>query len=187
MNPRKIAILALLIAVSVGTNYAMISFYNIKFMDFIVFIGGFCFGPAIGALTGMFSWIVYGTLNPAGFEIRIWLATMFSEAIYGVVGGLISRTMLRDGGNALKGRARTASIFFGLLGMLLTFGYDLLTNAVSGYIWYESILVGILVGFVPFGLAHVLSNAVFFGMGCVPAIRIINNLTGGKKNGSTTK
>lgn len=187
MNPRKIATLALLIAVSVGTNYAMISFYNVKFMDFIVFIGGFCFGPVVGALTGIFSWIVYGTLNPAGFEIRIWLATMFSEAIYGVIGGLMNRTMLRDGSNALKERARTASIFFGLLGMLLTFGYDLITNAVSGYIWYESILIGILVGFVPFGLAHVLSNAVFFGMGCVPAIRIISNLTGGKKNGSTAK
>jgi uncharacterized membrane protein len=187
MNPRKIAILALLVAVSVGTNYAMISFYNVKFMDFIVFIGGFCFGPAVGALTGMFSWVVYGTLNPAGFEIRIWLVTMFSEAIYGVIGGLMNRTLLRERGNALKERARRASVFFGLLGMLLTFGYDLITNAVSGYIWYESILVGILVGFVPFGLAHVLSNAVFFGVGCVPAIRIIGNLIGERKNGSTAK
>jgi hypothetical protein len=187
MNPRKIAILALLVAVSVGTNYAMISFYNVKFMDFIVFIGGFCFGPVVGALTGIFSWVVYGTLNPAGFEIRIWLVTMFSEAMYGVIGGLMNRTMLRNGDNALKERARSASIFFGLLGMLLTFGYDLITNAVSGYIWYESILVGILVGFVPFGLVHVLSNAVFFGVGCVPAIRIISNLFGGKKNGSAAK
>lgn len=187
MNPRKIAVLALLIAVSVSTNYAMISFYNVKFMDLIVFIGGFCFGPAIGALTGIFSWVVYGTLNPAGFEIRIWLVTMFSEAVYGVIGGLMSRTMLRGGDNALKERARSASIFFGLLGMLLTFGYDLITNAVSGYIWYESMLIGVLVGFVPFGLAHVLSNAVFFGVGCVPTIRIINNLFGGKKNGSAAK
>jgi len=187
MDPRKIAILALLVAVSVSTNYAMISFYNVKFMDLIVFIGGFCFGPAIGALTGIFSWVVYGTLNPAGFEIRIWLVTMFSEAMYGVIGGLMNRTMLRDGDNALKERARSASIFFGLLGMLLTFGYDLITNAVSGYIWYESILVGILVGFVPFGLVHVLSNAVFFGAGCVPAIRIIGNLIGERKNGSTAK
>jgi uncharacterized membrane protein len=187
MNPRKIAILAMLVAVSVGTNYAMISFYNVKFMDLIVFIGGFCFGPAVGALTGIFSWVVYGTLNPAGFEIRIWLVTMFSEALYGVIGGLMNRTMLRDGENALKERARSASIFFGLLGMLLTFSYDLITNAVSGYIWYQSILIGILVGFVPFGLAHVLSNAVFFGVGCVPAIRIISKLNGDKKNGSASK
>ena len=43
MNSRKTAILAVLIAISVGTNYAMISLYNVKFMDFIVFVGGFVF------------------------------------------------------------------------------------------------------------------------------------------------
>ncbi len=187
MNPRKIAVLALLVAVSVGTNYAMITFYNVKFMDLIVFIGGFCFGPVVGALTGIFSWLVYGTLNPAGFEVRIWLVTMFSEAMYGIVGGILNRAMLRGGDNALKERPWSASIFFGLFGMLLTFGYDLITNAVSGYIWYESILVGILVGFVPFGLVHVLSNAIFFSVGCVPTIRIIGNLIGERKNGSTSK
>ena len=112
---------------------------------------------------------------------------MFSEAMYGIVGGILNRAMLRGGDNTLKERAWSASIFFGLFGMLLTFGYDLITNAVSGYIWYESILVGILVGFVPFGLVHVLSNAIFFGVGCVPTIRIIGNLIGEKKNGSTSK
>jgi hypothetical protein len=177
-------LVASLVGVSVATNYVMFSFYNVKFMDLIVFISGFCFGPVVGALTGIFSWVVYGTLNPAGFEIRIWLVTMFSEAIYGVAGGLINKSLRGDGSYALREKARSASIFFGLLGMLLTFGYDLITNAVSGYIWYESILAGILVGFVPFGLAHVLSNAVFFSVGCVPAIRIISNLTGDKKDGS---
>jgi hypothetical protein len=184
MDPRKIALVALLVGVSVATNYVMLSLYNVKFMDSIVFISGFCFGPAVGAVTGIFSWVVYGTLNPGGFEIRIWLATMSSEAIYGVAGGLISKSLRGGGSNALKEKTLSANIFFGLLGMLLTFGYDLITNAVSGYIWYESVLVGIIVGFIPFGLAHVLSNAVFFSVACVPAIRIINNLTGDRKNGS---
>ena len=187
MNSKKVAILAMLVAISVSTNYAMISFYNVKFMDFIVFVGGFCFGPIIGALTGIISWIVYGTLNPAGFEIRIWLATMLSEAIYGVVGGLMNSVVVSERNSVLKGKVLSTCVFFGMLGTLLTFGYDVITNAVCGYAWYGSVLVGILVGFVPFGLVHVISNAFFFGLGCVPAIRVINNLTGGKKNGSATK
>jgi hypothetical protein len=182
MDSRKTAILAVLIAISVGTNYAMISLYNVKFMDFIVFIGGFVFGPIIGAFTGIISWIVYGTLNPAGFEVRIWLATMFSEALYGVVGGLMSRVLLSGGNNVFRGRVVSASVFFGMLGMLLTFGYDVITNAVSGIIWYQSIFLGLIMGFVPFGLVHVVSNAFFFGVGCVPAIRAISDLTGGRKN-----
>jgi LytS/YehU family sensor histidine kinase len=187
MDSRKIAILVMLVAISVSTNYAMISLYNVKFMDFIVFVGGFCFGPFIGAFTGIISWIVYGTLNPLGFEFRIWLATMLSEALYGVVGGLMSRVLLSEGKSVLKEKVLSASVFFGMLGMLLTFGYDVITNVVSGIVFYQSIFAGLILGFVPFGLAHVISNAFFFSVGCVPAIRVISNLTGGRKNGSTTK
>jgi LytS/YehU family sensor histidine kinase len=187
MDSKKIAVLIMLVAICVGTNYAMISLYNVKFMDFIVFVGGFCFGPFIGALTGIVSWIVYGTLNPVGFEVRIWLATMLSEALYGIIGGLINRALLSEGNSVLKEKVLNASIFFGMLGMLLTFGYDVITNAVSGIVWYQSILVGLITGFVPFGLAHVISNAIFFGVGCVPAIRVISELTGGRKNGSNAK
>ncbi len=187
MDSKKIALLIMLVAICVGTNYAMISLYNVKFMDFIVFVGGFCFGPFIGALTGIVSWIVYGTLNPAGFEVRIWLVTMLSEALYGIIGGLMNRVLHSEGTTVLKEKVLNASIFFGMLGMLLTFGYDVITNAVSGIVWYQSIFVGLIAGFVPFGLAHVISNALFFAVGCVPAIRVISELTGGRKNGSTAK
>jgi len=114
MKSKKVAILAMLVAISVSTNYAMISFYNVKFMDFIVFVGGFCFGPIIGALTGIISWIVYGTLNPAGFEIRIWLATMLSEAIYGVVGGLMNSVVVSERNSVLKGKVLSTCVFFGM-------------------------------------------------------------------------
>jgi LytS/YehU family sensor histidine kinase len=187
MDSKKTAILVMLVGISVGTNYAMISLYNVKFMDFIVFVGGFCFGPIIGAFTGIISWIVYGTLNPVGFEVRIWLATMFSETLYGVIGGLMSRLLLSEGNSVLKGKVLSASVFFGMLGMLLTFGYDVITNAVSGIVWYQSIFLGLITGFVPFGLVHVISNAFFFGVGCVPAIRVISDVTGGRKNGSGKK
>jgi hypothetical protein len=43
------------------------------------------------------------------------------------------------------------------------------------------------VGFVPFGIAHLLSNAVFFGLGCVPTINSILKVTGGEKTVSVKK
>ena len=81
MNSKRIAIIATLVSLAIATNYAMMPFYNIKLMDIIVFLGGFCFGPLAGALIGVTSWAVYGTLNPLGFSIPVLLATMFSIAV----------------------------------------------------------------------------------------------------------
>jgi hypothetical protein len=187
MKSVKIATVAVLVALSISTNYAMISLYNVKLMDFFVFIGGFCFGPAVGMLTGIISWVVYGTLNPVGFDFRIWFATMFAELLYGVVGGIMGKNLISKEADALKVKVGTASIFFGMLGMLLTFAYDVITNAVFGYFWYQSIILGVIMGFVPFGLVHVLSNAFFFSLGCVPVIKVINNLARGNAHGSDHK
>lgn len=53
MNTRKIALIVALVALCVASNYAMISIYNVKFMDLIVFVAGFAFGPFVGATVGV--------------------------------------------------------------------------------------------------------------------------------------
>ncbi|MGQ9539448.1 MAG: hypothetical protein ACUVTE_07770 [Candidatus Bathycorpusculaceae bacterium] len=72
-------------------NYALVSIPNFKAMDFFVFISGFIFGPLVGASVGILIWLIYGVLNPYGFVFQVWLATMFSEAIYGFWGGILGR------------------------------------------------------------------------------------------------
>lgn len=187
MNSKKLAIIIVLTALSIGTNYVMISLYNVKLMDLIVFIGGFCFGPIVGALIGIISWAVYGTLNPLGFSLHIWLATMFSESIYGVAGAFMRKSLNRDGINEIINRGVNTCVFFGVLGMFLTFVYDVITNIVFGYVNNWSILFAVIFGFVPFGLVHMVSNAFFFGLGCVPAINAILNVVGGEKFGISKK
>jgi len=177
MTSRRIAIIAILVALAIGTNYAMMPLYNIKLMDVIVFLGGFCFGPSVGALIGVISWAVYGTLNPLGFSVPILLATMFSESIYGVAGGLIKKSFTKNF-SGFKKEQTSAYVFFGVLGFLSTLTYDVITNIVFGYVYNYSILVAVIVGFVPFGLVHIISNAFFFGLGCVPAINALLNVIG---------
>lgn len=181
MNSRKLAIIIMLATLSIGTNYAMISLYNVKLMDFIVFISGFCFGPIVGTLTGIISWGVYGTLNPLGFSLPVWLSTMFSESIYGITGAIMKKDLNSNGLNEFKNRRINTYFFFGILGMLLTIAYDIITNVVFGYISGWNILFAVIVGFVPFGLVHMISNAFFFGLGCVPTINAVLNLVGGEK------
>ena len=94
MNVHRISLIAMLVSLSVATNYALIGVPNVKIMDFIVFMGGFCLGPLVGASIGIFTWAVYGAINPYGFIPQILLATMFSEAIYGLIGGLLGKNLV---------------------------------------------------------------------------------------------
>ena len=182
MNSRKVATIIVLSALSIGTNYAMLALFNVKFMDLIVFVGGFCFGPLVGGLIGILSWAVYGTLNPLGFSLPIWLATMFSEAIYGVGGGLVKKLLGSNGSIELTNNRVYICVFFGALGMVLTFCYDFITNIVFGYVNNINLVLAVIIGFVPFGLVHTLSNAFFFGLGGLPAINTILRVVGGENS-----
>jgi len=94
-DPRKIAMVALLSAAAIASNYMLIGVANVKFMDLIVFTAGFIMGPTMGAATGVMVWLVYGTINPFGFSLPILAATMIGEAIYGVAGGLYGKSPQR--------------------------------------------------------------------------------------------
>jgi uncharacterized membrane protein len=180
MRSKTVATIAVLSALSIATNYAMISFYSVKLMDVIVFVAGFCFGPFVGAFTAIFSWAIYGTLNPLGFSLPIWISTMFAETIYGIGGGLVRRALNRDELAGIgKGRVNVC-IFFGASGVFMTLFYDLLTNVVFGLVSGWNIVVAVIFGFVPFGIVHMVSNAFFFGVGCGPAIAAVLHFVGGE-------
>ncbi len=179
MKSRQIAIIATLVALSVSTNYAMMSFANVKFMDFIVFVAGFSFGPVVGALTGIFSWVVYGTLNPLGFSLPIWFATMFSETVYGLGGALVKNVLSRGDSPRSWKRNLQASLFIGLFGVLLTLTYDVITNIVYGYVSNLNIVVTVVFGVATFGIVHMISNVIFFTVGSIPTITALQKVSGG--------
>ena len=189
MNTRKVALVAILTALSVGTNYAMMSIPNVKFMDFIVFVGGFCLGSFLGGLVGVLSWAVYGILNPLGFSLGVWLATMFSEAIYGVAGGFMRKMLKKSVLESLRSSRINLGIFFGVVAVFLTLAYDIITTIVF---WYavpftarSQTLLAVIIFGVPFTIAHLISNAVFFSIGSVPAINVISKvIRGGEKSGN---
>ncbi len=163
MPLNKPTILAMMIALIVGTNYLMFALPNIKLMDMLVFLTGLWLGPMYGAAAGFMSWLVYGTVNPLGFNL-VTLATVAPmEMIYGVLGGLIAGRVSRT----VPGMAW----MFGLVALFATLAYDLVTNAVTGLLFYSgayyghvyfpSWAVGVVAG-IGFSLAHILSNFMMF-------------------------
>ena len=178
MKPFKIAIIGTLVALSVATNYALIGVYNVKLMDFIVFFGGFCFGPLIGASMGILSWLIYGVINPYGFVPQVWLTTMFAESIYGIVGGFLGKSLASA---EFRGQHFKLSIFFATMGFLPTVLYDLVTNIVYAYSFNYSVIIALLAG-APWTVLHEIANAAIFGVCSVPMITALGKLSGGLRH-----
>lgn len=179
----KVSIISTLVALCVATNYALVGVYNVKVMDFIVFVGGFCFGPIAGALIGILSWAVYGVINPYGFIPQIWLATMFFESIYGIIGGLLGRTLAST---SFDGQRLKLSVFFGTMGFLLTLMYEVILNVVWAQV-FEISIIGAIVVAAPFTVVHELSNVTIFSVGSIPMITAVEKIMGVKRFGVSAK
>ncbi len=172
MNTTKIAVIATFCALSIATNYALIGFSNVKPMDFIVFVGGFLFGPISGALIGFLSWLIYGSINPLGFVPQVWVATMLAEPIYGIAGGYLRKTL---GAFTFKDQRLRLSILFATVGFLPTVLYDMITNVAYAYSFQQPLIVAIFVG-APFTVLHEVANAAIFGVFSTPTLEILTKI-----------
>jgi len=165
VTSKTLSFVAIMTALCVGSNYALIGVPNVKFMDLFVFVSGYLAGSLSGMTVGFLTWLVYGTLNPYGFDLPTLLATSIGETIYGIAGGLMARSGLRlssDPSAALTERSYWGtSLRLGMLGFLLTFAYDLFTNVVTGTVFGIPLVLWIVQG-VPYTVAHEVSNFFFF-------------------------
>jgi uncharacterized membrane protein len=166
---RKASLIAVTVAACLGSNYALIGVANLKVMDLLVFVSGFVFGPMIGASVGILVWTVYGLLNPYGFVPQIWIATMLSESIYGVAGGLLGKSLSAV---RLPSNRAGLSILFGATGFLLTLTYDLVTNIAFALTFNVPIIAALIAG-IPFAIIHEASNTVLFGICSIPLITVL--------------
>lgn len=162
---KKIASMAIMTAAAVSTNYLLIGVVNVKLMDLIVFTGGYLYGSLFGSGLGFMIWLVYGTLNPYGFSFPTLVATSLSETIYGIFGNIYRIHI--EGGDGLS-----SSLKLGILGFLLTFVYDLVTNIFTAFVIGIPIPAALIAG-IPFSIIHEISNALFFAVGFPPLIQAL--------------
>jgi len=53
LRSKKVCVIAVTVALCIGSNYALINVPNFKLMDFFVFISGVIFGSLVGASIGI--------------------------------------------------------------------------------------------------------------------------------------
>ena len=184
-STKKLSLIILMTAMSLTSSYAMIGIPNVNLMDLFVFISGYLMGAVPGVIVGVLTWLVYGTLNPLGFNLVVLAATCSGESLYGFVGGLAASLGLGADLPSMKLGDKMlwwANLKFGIIGFFLTFVYDLFTNIISGLIVDIPPLIAIIQG-IPFAIAHEVSNFFFFFFGCSTLIISIRRmlLKGGEK------
>lgn len=180
LNAREISVIAVLVSTCLASNYALIWLPNVKVMDLIVFVSGLHFGVHVGGMVGVLVWAIYGSINPRGFVMPIWLGCMAAESVFGIVGGLMGKPFSV---NAMK--PRRVAWEMAVTGFLLTFIYDLATNLLSALTisWFETSLetiVAVMISGIPFALIHELSNGILFFLGVGPLDSSIEKIAGGK-------
>src|SRR5437867_11648181 len=82
-------IVAVFTALSLATNYALISFQNIKLIDTLVFIVAFLFGVRLGIGVAVASRLAYGWVNPNGIEGPVILSVLILEECCDALSGAI--------------------------------------------------------------------------------------------------
>ena len=166
-SAKKLALIVALTALCVSTNYMMSAVPNINLMDLLVFVTGFSFGAFAGASVATLSWMVYGVINPLGSNIIILVSCIIGEMIFGVVGGVIGKSIKLH-------RSRNLHIEFGLLGLVLSTTYDLITNMVYAKVFNLPIITAIVSGWLLppwFGIIHEVSNLILFSVVALPLVK----------------
>jgi hypothetical protein len=85
-----------------------------------------------------------------------------AEMLYALVGSRLRQTSL---GHPHKDYSSVERyLIFGVAGLFATLAYDIITNAVSGLLAYNSIWIGLLTMNIPLplGIIHAASNFVLF-------------------------
>ena len=137
--PRQLVdagVIAAFVTTIVATNYALISYPNVKLFDLMVFVAGYVLGVRRGIAVAVLAWVVYGNFNPYGLTTMSLLVTvMASEAIYAVAGALVRKVLPPSRVSLFPGRGHL--LLLGGVAVVCTLAYDLSTNIYTGISWAQ--------------------------------------------------
>ncbi len=152
----RVATVTTYTAAILSTNYLLTAFPNVKLFDVLVFIATYIHGLKVGATVVIISWLIYGSLNPWGAAPPPLLVTLIASEMVFVLLALLARRINYNG-------YVDKCLVWGVLGALGGFLYDFLTNLYVGVFFYSNIVAALILG-IPFTVAHVFSNLLFFSL-----------------------
>lgn len=164
MSSRSVATLGMLTALVAALGFLLSGVPNIELMTLATFVSGALLGSARGAAVGAAAEAIYSGFNPYGMAPPpVYVMQIAGYAAIGAAGGIL--------GNAIPARLPAAArmALGAATGVLLTVGYDALTNL--GTAWAAGLDVGpTMAGGLLFGVWHAAWNAAVFAAAGPPLL-----------------
>ena len=167
---QEAAVMAAFLIAILGTNLVLTNYPNVKMFDTLVFVACYTLGFRRGALIAATAWIIYGTANPFGSSGMLLLGVQIAGEIGYALAGAVARNILLP--EKIQMLPSSTSLMFGILAVLSTLTYDVVTNVYTALHWaslaqstdYSRWIVGTLFNPVAlfFAAAHLSSNVLFF-------------------------
>ncbi|OQX92281.1 MAG: hypothetical protein B6D58_03555 [candidate division Zixibacteria bacterium 4484_95] len=155
---RRIAAAGLFAALAIAINFPLLGVPNVEFFSLCLFISGVFLRIWGGFVVPLVAGSVFIILNPNGpptlFAVAI--AQIIGFVLFGLAGALFGRSILKNKSRLL------GLVLLATVGIVLTFIYDLLTNAAFavtiGPFWPT------IIGGIGFSIWHIVSNGLIFGL-----------------------
>lgn len=169
MKRTRIVLLgSLLVALTVAAGQALAGIPNIELMTFLIFVSGFLLGPKLGGVVGvcaMGAHSLFNWLGPAA--LPVWVAQIVCYGLVGVIGGIA-------GPRVVRARALPAAVMGGALGAALTFGYQLLVNTATFFVYTNDAgLWPFIWAGVAFAAVQVVWNTGLFFVSLRPTLAVL--------------
>lgn len=187
---RTLTTCALLAALGVSSSTALLIVPNVEMMMIIIFIAGYRYGLRAGVSTATIATILYEMIASAffGWLPLVTLAKFPAYLLATIIGSILGRAdrPLVDLKNGQPESVQRTSILLGIIGLLLTLAYDLLTTLAFGVSTVGFNLRGLaLIYFLgmPFTILHEISNFIVF-LWFPTIMKAMDNIEGARRAGT---
>lgn len=159
---KTIVLIGLFSAITVISGYLFLWIPNVELVTATIFTGGFLLGSYAGLVIGFVGELLLTLTNPYGTPAPpLAISQVVSMALVGGVGGLVGKKPF------WYKSYKTRYLGLGLLGVLLTVFFDLLTTLsfaplIAG--WNLKKIIVVFLSGIPFYLLHWLSNFLIFAI-----------------------
>jgi uncharacterized membrane protein len=158
-DTRQLALVPILSALVVGSDFALAPYPNVKLLDVIVFSASFVYGFRLGAAVAVISEGAWSVISPWGYAGAFAPFLVGGELLFAAAGWWASRVWSDRSEVVLN------SVFIAALMLLCAFLWDFETNLANAFIFSGTTLSSILawqVSGMPFAFVH---EAADFALG----------------------
>jgi len=177
----RTALIGTFVAMVVVIGYALVYLPNIELVCLTIFLSGFILGKRDGVIVGLMSSFIFCYFNPFGASPLPLLGFQLSfYALDGFVGAISSdyvkkKKFFKPNLDLYKFRVM---FFFGAIGAILTFIFDILSTiviALTDFGTLDVFLIYYIFG-IPFTTVHLVGNTLGFVFILPGLIQLINKL-----------